>query len=234
MKKKISLCLIPGVFCDQSLFDETVGALNKKINTSFYVIDTPSSIEEAAISLDAEIDEPSYILSFSLGGWVAQEYAHRYPHKTKGLILISTTRDTVSSETKKNMALVCNKLEVIPLTEMTSSLVEGYFDTSVDHTITEKFSTMAKSVGASPAINQYQIMLKQVEPIGGSTCSNIPTLILHGGSDKRNLLETQKKLKNHFTHSTFISIPNMGHFIPLEQPKVLAEMINTYLLNHSE
>ena len=62
---------------------------------------------------------------------------------------------------------------------MISSLIDGYFDPSVDHKITEKFRTMAQSVGASLAINQYQIILKQNEPFGGLKSSNIPTLILH-------------------------------------------------------
>ena len=233
-EKKIRLCLIPGAFCDESLFEETVLFLNKEISSSIYTINSPRSIKEAAISLDAKIGQPSFILGFSLGGWVAQEYAYRYPHKTKGLILVSTTKDTVSAGTKKAMALACNKLETIPLSEMISSLTESYFDKSVDNKVTEKFSSMAQSVGASSAINQYQIILKQNEPVGGPDCSNIPTLILRGGCDKRNPPETQEKLKDQFTHAKLASIPNAGHFIPLEQPKVLAEIINAYLINYTD
>ena len=63
-EKKIRLCLFPGVFCDESLFEETVLFLNKEISSSIYTINSPRSIKEAAISLDAKIGQPSFILGF--------------------------------------------------------------------------------------------------------------------------------------------------------------------------
>ena len=218
--QEISLCLIPGVMCDEALFEETI-----------YRIGSARSIEEAALSLDATIDRPSFILGFSLGGWVAQEYAYRYPHKTKGLVLITTTKDTVLPATKKAMQVACEKLENFPLDEVLNSLISDYFDQSIEKKITEKYRKMAESACVSTAISQYQMIINQNEPVGGSACSHVSTLILHGNSDKRISFEEQKKLNHHFLNSTLMSVPNAGHFLPLERPKLLASMINDYLIN---
>ena len=99
--------------------------------------------------------------------------------KPKALYLSVLPKILCHQKQKKAIALACNALESLPLSEMRSSLIDGYFDPSVDRKITEKYHTMAQSVGASSAVSQYQIILKQNEPFGGLKSSNIPTLILH-------------------------------------------------------
>lgn len=48
------------------------------------------SVQQAATEIAQTIEQPSFILGWSLGGAVALQLAHDYPEKIKGLILMNT------------------------------------------------------------------------------------------------------------------------------------------------
>ena len=111
MSKTTKLCLIPGVLCDEALFNKVIPHLNHDTATTIYPIAHFTSILNAVNGLNQNIDEPNFLLEFSLGRWVMETYARKHPSKTLGLILVSTPNSPIESKSEVAMSAVCQQLK---------------------------------------------------------------------------------------------------------------------------
>ncbi len=231
MSNPIQLNLIPGVLCDETLFNKVIPNLNQNIATTRHSIAHFTSISDAVDSLNQNIDEPTFLLGFSLGGWVAETYARKHPNKTLGLILVSTPNSPIESKSEMAMSAVCQQLKNEPrsLENVLNESIKYYFDQSVIGEIIQEYKSMATRVGAKSAIAQYQILINQKKRLAAPTDKNLPILLIHGNSDQRANMAQQEQLMQIYPQATITSIAHSGHFVPLEKPQAMAQAINDFL-----
>ena len=230
MSKPIHLCLIPGVLCDETLFDKVIPHLHQNIAATSYSISHFTSISDAVGGLNQKIDEPTFLLGFSLGGWVAETFARKHPNKTLGLILVSTPNSPIESKSEMAMSSVCQRLKNEPnsLETVLNESKKYYFDQSVTDEIVQEYKSMATRVGSESAIAQYQILINQRTRLATSTNKSLPVLLIHGHSDQRANMSQQEHLMQIYPQATMTSIAHSGHFVPLEKPQAMAQEINAF------
>jgi esterase len=78
-----------------------------------------------------------------------------------------------------------------------------------------------------------QVFNKEIEQVGIALPEEAhfdkPTLFIRGGSSRYILDEDFDAIKNQFSKAEFETIPNAGHWLHAENPKLFFEMVNNFL-----
>ena len=78
-----------------------------------------------------------------------------------------------------------------------------------------------------------EVFNKKIEEIGKPLPENVvfnkPTLFIRGGSSNYILDEDFENIKQHFPNSKIETIPNAGHWLHAENPKLFYEMASSFL-----
>ncbi len=67
------------------------------------------------------------------------------------------------------------------------------------------------------------------KPLPENAIFNKPTLFIRGGNSNYILDEDFETIKNHFPDSRIETIPNVGHWLHAENPKLFYEIVNSFL-----
>lgn len=181
------------------------------------------------------------VLGHDIGGGVGQQLAVSHPELVIGLIL-------VNSVTERNWPpLIVRASRTQPFAAL-GSLLESVFG------FTRLLARLVRSAARHPARLTQQAIEAYAAPIasrGGASrlahlaadlSSNdtvgltaklaalpMPKLIVWGADDPYLKLASGRKLASELPGSTFVEIPNCGHFVPEEEPFALADAVLPFL-----
>lgn len=194
--------------------------------------------------LDKLAIERCHIAGNSLGGWLAWEFAYRYPQRVMRLILIDAAgfndRDSIPTIFKlaKNIPLKNLISQVAEQITPPKNLVEiilknAYGDnTKVTDTLTERYRDLLMFKGnrevfltlANSKVEDNSYRVKEIET---------PTLIMWGEKDKWIPLANAYKFNYNLINSKLIVYEGVGH-IPMEEiPEKTAEDARLFLKDTS-
>lgn len=99
--KPSHLVMLPGWGMEQAAFQPLIDPLSKVFQLSFVEwrgVKSPNDFRERVEETIISIQEPVFLLGWSLGSLAALEFAITYPNSVKGLILIAGTSRFTSCE----------------------------------------------------------------------------------------------------------------------------------------
>ncbi len=174
------------------------------------------------------------LVGHSMGGVVVAYAAQRNPSKVSALILISPGFYGKGAPAfLKYLFFPLDRLmarQFYTKKVRAQSLTRYFYDKSlVNDEIINAYLLPAKTPGAIEAL---QLMMATVttqtyeEPI---THIVQPTLIIWGEQDEANLPSDGKRLTREISNSSFITIPECGHYVQEEKPEELAQAIKQFL-----
>lgn len=230
-----TIFLIPGVLCDSSLWDQMLPLLKEKFDIRYSHIPKENSITAMATAVVNDIPPKSWLVGFSLGGWIALEAAHLAPERIKGLILISTNDGTLSDSTRASMQAAVKKMRHGQFQDYIKETLSLYLteEHTKDPVICQSMLSMMKTVGSDIGSAQYEAMLHLDKPFDFIPTIKLDTLIIRGEQDKRRTLEMDQAFYQKFPNAQFSIIPDAAHFIPIEQPHILANKIIKFITEHN-
>ncbi len=178
-----------------------------------------------------------YFLGHSLGGYIALEFASKYPNKLKGLGLIHSHPFADSEERKqarKNaISLIDSKGTYLYLKQMIFSLFDPIF-LSNNPLIPEKLLTNALQIKPSVITKTLQAMIDRKDQSHLLDSLSIPFLFFNGKKDPVIPNELRQKYLNisNPNHTINILAENSAHMGMFETPFLLADSIKK-LIFHS-
>jgi pimeloyl-ACP methyl ester carboxylesterase len=228
------LLLIPGVLCDNTLWKDMAPSLEKSFDIQYAAPPVQKTIKEMAQAILKSAPPTFWLVGFSLGGWVALEIAHLQPQRLQGLILISSSRGEISSATRDSMRAA--------IKEMRTGQFERYIHNSLalyltkghshDPKITHDMVSMMQQVGPEIGSQQYEALVSLEKPFDFLGELHCPTLVIRGEEDGRRPLEMDQAFARAIPQAEFSVIGDAAHFIPLEQPALLASQIEAFIKQH--
>lgn len=221
------IVFVPGLLCDEVVFDYTVEQLKPFMTTAVADLTTQDTI--TAMAKDTLKANPGklVVVGHSMGARVAFEMVRLAPQRIRGLAVFDTGIHPyrIGEEIRRN------RLVKLAYDKGMSALAERWLpkmvhpDRLADKTL---MGTLKKMVERkTPTIHEQQIHALLNRPkaenfVGNITC---PTLVGVGRQDAWSPVERHQQIQQQIKGSTLTIIENAGHFAPMEQPQVFTEVL---------
>jgi pimeloyl-ACP methyl ester carboxylesterase len=243
-----AIVLISGLNADSLFWADAVNILNKnfrvitcdnrgigKTKVPELHCTTQLMAQDIINVLDDLNIEAAYIVGHSLGGCIAQQLAILHPHRVRKLVLCSTlAKLTPIGEIALYITREMMLAKVPPALIVKNTLIRLYSNQFLSNPkAIEKLITnsLTKSFDESCATYFYQInALLQHDTTKLLAKIKCPTLVIAGEEDLTVPLQNANYLSEHIPNATLIIIPQMGHMLPIENPKLFCDCLNNFLL----
>ena len=250
MTKAINtLYFIPGTMCDERLWATTWRELSALSlgNYNLVNLSIPSlkNIDEITKALSEQLPNNSYLIGFSLGGYIASNIALTFPHKVNKLLLIANMSSALpEKETKERTRTIqwikANGYNGIPEKRIRHLLhPNAHNNMAIIQTINNMDATLGKKV----LLHQLNVTTQRKNLLNNLLKIPQPINFLVGDADAlvdinkiKDQLNTAKRnnvegnIQDNTCKNKFIEIvKNTGHMLPLEQPNYLAKTIASWV-----
>ena len=225
-----SLVMIPGTLCDERIFAHQARNLKRQYNVILVDYKSLRNTDNWSYELLAKLPPNFSILGFSLGGIWAIELLRLAPQRINRLALVASNAEPASrSSTQRSKEMWAHWKSSGPKSVIANAS-KKYFhypkDFKKHFPLLEDMAVKTKTRAAkscfewaSSRTSGYQII---------SNFKN-PVLLVSGQKDYLCPKKLQKKMAQENSSTTWIEIPRCGHFITLEQPKKLTQLIQNWL-----
>lgn len=183
------------------------------------------------------------VLGLSYGGFIAQEYALRYPHRVSHLILNDTAgkfdyRDEVLANARRKGATpaMLEALETLSpqsdqeMADMMKLLAPLYYfnyqPEVADH-------TMGQTVYSGTAARRGFEMLEEFDTLERLPSLEIPALVLVGRDDYITPPSQAQRMHQQLRHSELVVFEQSGHMPHVEEAEQFFTTIRSWFIRHS-
>ncbi len=192
----------------------------------------------AALAADVEgllaalkIDGPIVLAGLSMGGYIALQFALRYPTKLRGLILADTRAAADSADARAGRRKMAERV-----------LAEG--PAFVAEAMIPKLFAADTLLRSPDLIAQYRELIVKTDPRTIAAASlamgarsdvtseleqiHVPTLCIAGSEDAISPPKEMITWSAELPRGRFVEIPGAGHMSPVEQPDSFAAAVNAW------
>jgi pimeloyl-ACP methyl ester carboxylesterase len=225
---KIPLVLVPGLLCDQEVWQNQIESLNDIAEITVPDLlnaATPDALVKAVLT---STPAQSFCLAgHSMGAWIAAEVAIQQPKRVMKLCLISTNVDVdTTAKTTFRKGLIekakSGKMEII--IEQLANLFAANATPLVLSQIKQMMSRNAKAF-----ISQEKAMLMRRNCVPLLNSIDCPTLIIHADKDAVFPSKDSEIIQQQIAHSKLQIVKYSDHMVTMEKPQEIAELMRLWL-----
>ena len=196
------------------------------------------SISGMAIALKEALDElnirkPVVIVGLSMGGYVALEFIKQFPRRVRALGLLSTRAGADSAEQKEKRRALALKVREQGQEILSKETLPRLIGKTALHDKPQIFpmlkNILIKNTTADGVADALLAMAKRNDLTRVLKKIQCPVLIVAGDEDEVIPLSEFYAMKKAITHATLQMIPCTGHLINLEQPRIVSDMIGSFV-----
>ncbi|MEL6240837.1 MAG: alpha/beta fold hydrolase [Pseudomonadota bacterium] len=225
------LVLIPGMMCDERLFQLQVAAFSSKRPVTVVVPKGSSSMAGLAQAVLATAPPRFALAGLSLGGIVAMQIIRQAPERVSRVALLDTNPLPDPPDKAPIREAQVEKVRRGALDEvMRDEMKPNYLaDGPAKQDILDLCMQMANALG--PEVFAMQSQAVQTRPDQSDTLRGVtvPALVLCGQEDRLCPVERHELMHDLIPESELVVIPCAGHLPTLEQPNRTNEALQAWL-----
>lgn len=211
---KPTLVLIPGLLCDDSVWQHQLSALKHDVNILVLKV---SQLETPEAMIQYIIDnspQKFYLAGHSMGGWLALELMRHHSSRVLKLCILASSASLDSPE-KTKLRRECIKLMSTISAQKLAHLLSSMYSHRSDIVplIEEMFNRNIKDL-----IPQQEAMLNRVSCEDVLPKIKIQTTVIVGEFDKE-FYNSSKQIADIVPNANFGVIKGCGHMLMLEEPE---------------
>ncbi|MBQ1456293.1 MAG: alpha/beta fold hydrolase [Thermoguttaceae bacterium] len=183
-------------------------------------------------SLLDELDIPQVIVcGLSMGGYIAMQFAKKYPHRLKGLILCDTKTEADTPKAaagRRHLADTVLQEGVEDLSDGASGFLSPV---TVDDTpaVLDAVQTMMNSQNPTGVAAAALGMAERGDTTAVLEQLRVPVLVVVGEDDRLTPPDSMKALAEKAQRSSYAVIEEGGHLAPMERPMAFEKIVRDWL-----
>lgn len=231
--EKLHLAMVPGTQCNHRLWERLIPSLSSQIQPLHVAIEQCATRAQMLGKIDDAFAVAEHLLGFSMGGYLALQYALANPGKVRSLVLIASSAFGLSDAEKKARQAMLAFLQTHTYSGMSTSRLREFIaqDRWQDQALISVIRSMDKSLGGATLLNQVQQTSERQDltpSLGTLTCR---VLIIAAKEDTKVAVTDLTKMASLIPNAELAVFEGCGHMVPLEQPEALAERLHQFYLS---
>jgi len=230
MKEKIYL--IPGLMCDDRLWERVTPYLEDDYELVHLEIPRTSNFDEIIDILDKEFKEEKInLFGFSFGAYISSYYTINHPNRVKRLFLNAGTPSVMTPkeiEKRNNMLEMMNSFGFQGISsKKVASLLED--PNHNDENLINLIKHMYVDLGEEVYVAQIRTINNRIPLEQDLINLDIPIKMFYSTNDRLLNYKSLDNFTKEHKHITKISRVGTSHMIPLEMPKLLSDEIKSWM-----
>ncbi|MDN4501960.1 alpha/beta hydrolase [Alteromonadaceae bacterium BrNp21-10] len=227
MSESLPVVFLPGTLCDERVWLPVWQRLD--IADRRYVpLQWAETLEQmTGLTEHAVEDEKVHLIGFSLGGYIAALYALANPQNIASLTLIGfNPRGLPEKEMQQRQDLI-KRLQLGKVKPMNTARLNQFIDAQHPQadTIRQQIQEMEQDLGNAVLKYQLQAASERGDMIAALNGCTFPINIVAAEHDKIAPSQALHQAQQKISASQWWPISQSGHMMPLEQPQVLADLL---------
>lgn len=219
--------LLPGFLCDERLWVNQVTVLSKQHEAHVVDLRHCKSLDEMIDAVAARPWSQFTLVGFSMGGYVAQAFAARFPERIKSLFLIATNGGSLSDfeiTTRSRMESILKNARYKGISEKE---LRRYIhpDSWSNPQISEVIYAMSAANTSEMYLGQMKATLHRQDFKPALEKLHFPVIIIGGAEDRVVPQEEVQALHQAISRSEMHLLSPCGHYVPLEKPEELTALL---------
>ncbi len=216
-----TLVLLPGLACDERLFEAQrpalPAALPVRVSDAHMRHDR---IETMAAAVLAETAGPLILCGASMGGMIAMEAAHQAPERVRGLALLGTN---ARPETPDMYQLRESAIELFERGEARDviELNAGFaFHTSRggEAALLRRYVELVLDAGVPQLVRQNRALMQRPDARVHLPALRCPVLVMCGDGDRLTPPDCSREIAELVPSAELVWIERCGHMLTMERP----------------
>jgi len=227
------LDFIPGTICDERLWSRLTPLLGDEVESHFVPLHQAHDLAEMRQVISDHSAPSSILVGFSLGAYLAVDFALAHPERVKSLILIASSARGLSATEIQTRRRIVPMLAKNTYTGMSRARLREVLHPShhEDQSIIDTIQQMALDLGKEVLLAQFTATIDRpnlMDRLGQITC---PVLIV--GAEADNLIDPAdlRTMHDRLPQSQLRMHTGTGHMLPLEVPQAVADDLLGFLLS---
>lgn len=224
------LDFIPGTLCDERMWSRLTPLLGDGFAFNYVPLYQARTRQEMHEVIAAHSAPSAHLVAFSLGAYLAIEYALLHPERVQSLVLIANSARGLSDAEKQTRRRIIPMLKSSAYTGMTRMrLRELLHDTHLaDQSIIDVIQQMAVDLGKDVLLAQFTASMERPDLMERLTEVKCPVLIVGAAGDQLVDPADLREMERHLPDARLAIHDGTGHMIPLESPQALAADILSF------
>ena len=206
------------------------------------IISIAQLADDVAKLLDAlDIEEPAAIAGISMGGYVAQHVAVRYPEKVSRIILIDTKFSADTPEARTTRADLAATVGRVGQQVLADAMVPNLLAATdaarsqPERAANEEFLRQLIGKQSIATIQAaLQALADRPDMSGPMQHLEKPVLLICGSEDTITPPAVMKSMEKILLQGHLLIVSDAGHLVPLEAPEVFHETVRSFLARPME
>jgi pimeloyl-ACP methyl ester carboxylesterase len=226
------LVFIPGLLCNQTLWNGQVAGLSPFVDMVFADVTKQETIAEMAAAVLKQAPAYFSLAGFSLGSQVALEIMRTCPDRVERLALLSATHGGMLPAVANSIRHAIETIEQGGFSSYLEAIYPTYVSAAhgIDLALKRCFIEMAWAVGEEAGLRQMRALLAIKGPFSNLDQICCPTVIIGGRDDHRTTPAAHEMLAQEIPGSELVLVEGAAHFAPLESPDIVTEAIRRWAI----
>jgi pimeloyl-ACP methyl ester carboxylesterase len=229
--RESSLILVPGLLCDETVWQDQVAAFAAAHEVTVPILDGYDSIPDMAAALLARAPRTFALAGHSLGGRIALEVVRQAPARVSRLALLDTgVHPTTPTERPRRYQLL-SLAESAGMSAVAREWLPPmvHRDRHDDPAVMGPLNAMVERRAPASFRNQVMALLNRPDARPVLATIGCPTLVLCGRDDSWSPLAQHEEITAAIRGSVLAVIDRCGHMAPYERPVEVTRELERWL-----
>jgi len=232
MAPRETVLLIPGLGCDQRLYEHQLAHLGEVAEARFAGVPDAVSVGEMAAAILAAAPERFALVALSMGGYVALEIMRQAGDRVSRLALLDTKAELDPPEAVEGRHAALAEIRAGRFADHIETRLPLLLGAAAfaEPALREAVRAMAMTVGPERYTRQQQAIMGRPSSEGDLAAIRCHTLVVCGRDDAITPLDQHVAMTEAIPRARLAVVEQAGHLSALEQPQAVTALLRDWLV----